>query len=134
MPSAMVTAEASALSRYLVNRDCPTEMVERYDRGRALLAGPGAGRDAVTAFAIDRPWSLPFLDAGAAFVHGGETLRARVLLMAAILEASTRFADEFSARDTGRGRLLVETAGHTLRAGFHLLVGVPLLLLLRCRE
>jgi hypothetical protein len=132
MPPLSAETEARAISRYLVGRECAPAMIERYEKGRALITGM-PGNDAVTGFAFQHPWSLPFLDAAAAVARGGEVLRARVLLMAAVLEASPDFATEFLPREVGRGHLLMELAGNSLAAGARLAIGVPLLLLMRRR-
>jgi hypothetical protein len=131
MPPHSARVEALAISRYLVNRDCPEEMVERYERGRAAIGDGRWDADDVSAFAFRHHWSLSFLDAASPFVRGGESLRERVLLMAAILETSPVFASEFLPRDPDRGRLLIELARHGLMAGARLAIGVPLMLLVR---
>lgn len=131
MASPDAVAEARLLSRYLVNRDCTAEMAERYARGRDMPARDTATGQDVCAFAFRHPWSLPFLDAAAPYVGGAEALRSRVLLMAAVLEASPVFVTDFLPREIGLGRTLIELAGHGFTAAARLLIGAPLLLLLR---
>jgi hypothetical protein len=130
MPPLSAELEAQAISRYLVGRECAPPMVERYAKGRALMSGVSAN-DEVVSFAFHHSWSLPFLDAAAAIVRGGEALHARVLLMAAVLEASPDFATAFLPREVSGGRLVTELAGNSLAAGARLVIGLPLLLLLR---
>ena len=97
----------------------------------ALLATEPAGAEPVSDFAFRHAWSLPFLDAAAPFVRGAEDLRARVLLMAAVLEASPEYAADFLPRDASRARIIVALAGHAIAAGARMIVGVPLLLFVR---
>jgi hypothetical protein len=132
MPQRSAEAEARTISRYLVGRDCAPAMIERYTKGRALITG-ASGNDEVIEFGLRRPWSLPFLDAAAAIIPGGEALRARVLLMAAVLETSPDFATDFFPREVNRERLVMELVTSSLAAGARLAVGVPLLLLVRRR-
>jgi hypothetical protein len=101
-------AEAETLARYLVGSGPPAEMIERYDEAHRLLLGEaGAARgEAVAGFALHNSWSLPFLDAACALLEPHNLLRSKLLLMAAILEASPDFADEFLPQDTPRAALL----------------------------
>ena len=89
--------EGRLFGRYLVGRMPPPELVERYrEANRILLGGTAPGSDAaVLAFARRHPWSIPFLDGAAGLVRPGSLLRNKILVMAAVLEASPAFAEEF---------------------------------------
>jgi len=93
-------SEGRLFGRYLVGRVPPQELVERYqEANRVLFRGAGPGPDAaVVAFARRHPWSIPFLDGAAGLVRPASLLRSKILVMAAVLEASPAFADEFLSR------------------------------------
>lgn len=121
--------EARAFGRYLVGRVPPPELIARYrEASRALFPAPVAGRDAaVLGFARRHAWSVAFLDAAAAFLQPGGMLRNRILLMAAILEASPEFADEFLPRQAPAWSLLLRVAGLGLLAAVRALAGTVIL-------
>ena len=89
--------EGRLFGRYLVGREPSRELVERYrDANRLLFAATDPRSDAaVIAFARRHPWSIPFLDAAAGILRPGSLLRNKILVMAAVLEASPAFAEEF---------------------------------------
>ena len=101
--------EASVLARYLVGRNPPQELIERYERANgALLTEPVEQRDvAVVAFVGRYPWSVPFLDAASGVFRPDGLLRRKILAMAAILETSPEFADEFLPRSAPRAALVL---------------------------
>ena len=103
-PSAEAVAEAQAFGRYLVGRLPAPALVERYVAARATLfpADPDAPDErALVAFARRHPWSVGPLDAVCALLRPTGALRSRLLVMAAILEASPSGADDFLPRDAG---------------------------------
>lgn len=100
--------EASLLGRYLVGREPSPELCERYARAhRTLLAGPTDPRDlALMRFVHRHPWSLGPLDAACGLLRPGRLLRNKILVMAAVLEATTDFAEHFLPRQSGWPGLL----------------------------
>ena len=100
LESEYVDVEARAFARYLVGRTPPAEIVERYRAADAtLFATPPAAVDAsLVAFVRRHPWSVWFLDPAVGLLRPGSLLRNKVLVMAAILETSPAFADEFLSR------------------------------------
>ena len=104
--------EARVFSRYLVGRVPREALLSRYAEAvRALLPVPGDARDeAVVAFARNHPWSVSFLDAACGLVRPRARLREKILLMAAVLEASPDFADEFLPRSAGRAGVVARVA------------------------
>jgi hypothetical protein len=101
-PSAEAVAEAEAFARYLVGRPPAPALVARYVAARATLfpAEPEvADERALVAFARRHPWSVGPLDAVCALLRPTGALRSRLLVMAAILEASPAGADDFLPRD-----------------------------------
>ena len=94
------------------------EAYREWERGRrrrwrwivvALLA---AGVAALVAFARRHPWSVSLLDAASGLLRPGSLLRNKILLMAAILETSPTFADEFLPRDARPLGLLLALVAH----------------------
>ena len=95
--------EARIFARYLVGRDPSPGHVERYvAASRTHFPDPLAPDDAaVLAWARRHPWSVGPLDAACGLVRPGGALRNRVLLMAAVLEATPDFADDFLPHHVG---------------------------------
>jgi hypothetical protein len=87
-----LSAEALLLGRYLLGRGPQEETVARYvTANRRLFAEPFEPRDvAVLNYCRRHPRALPLLDAGAGLVAGQSLLRKKSLVMAAILEMTTK--------------------------------------------
>lgn len=125
-----LAVEARVFARYLVRTEPSPELTARYaDAMAALFPEPPAPADAaLVRFACDKPWSVPFLDAAAGLVAPGSRLRAKILVMAAILETTPALADEFLPRnDVPFGTLVVRLAGAGLAAVGYALGGLALL-------
>jgi hypothetical protein len=93
-------AEARIFGHYLVGRPPAAELVARYREACRRLwpeapVGPDASR---LAFVRRHPWSVGPLDAAAALLDPSSQLRSRVLVAAAILEATPTHADDFLPR------------------------------------
>lgn len=121
--------EACLFACYLIGRRPPRELQGRYARAiRRLAPRPTGPADAVVlAFARQHPWSLPLLDAALALVRGDALLRRRIFVMAAVMEASPRYAVRFLPEDQGLVRLVARLAGWGLMAGIRAALGLPLL-------
>lgn len=119
--------EARILARYLLGRDCPREMEERYARAHAVRFGAAAKPDAASRFAFAHPWSLGFLDAAGAITARAPVLRGKLHLMCAILEASPRFATEFLPRHVPTIATIARLGASGLVVFCKAIVGVPLL-------
>jgi hypothetical protein len=134
MPGGAKT-EALAFGRHLVGVAPPPELLARYERARARLFPEPPDRldGALLAFARGHPWSVGPLDAATALVRPQSRLRANVLVMAAVLETTPRFADTFLPRETGRAALLARLAAIGLGAAARLLVGLVLYGAIRMR-
>ncbi|MBX3133299.1 MAG: hypothetical protein KF689_07945 [Gemmatimonadaceae bacterium] len=132
---ARLEREARQLTRYLIDADCPPHLVQRYVQGhRVVVPPPLRVEAAVVSFGFGHPWSLPLLDAAAAWLPDGNGLRQKVLLMTAILEAGPEFAHEFLPRPASRLATLVHLAGIAAAAALRVFVGVPLTLIIRWRS
>ena len=118
--------EGRLFGRYLVGREPPRELVERYRAAnRILLGGTAPGSDAaVVAFARRHPWSIPFLDGATGLVRPGSLLRNKILVMAAVLEASPAFAEEFLSRTVHPVSLVLRVLGLATLAVVRAAVGV----------
>ena len=115
-------------TRYLLDRECPEEMQERYASG--CVARSLADNDEVTSFVRQHPDTLPFIDAAGAIAGRASELRARLQLMAAILEASPRFADAFLAAPSTRARAIASLAASGMASAAKAALGLPLLIAL----
>ena len=114
-----LAVEARVFARYLVRAEPAPELVARYaDAMAALFPEPPPPADAaLVRFASERPWSVPFLDAAAGLIAPSSRLRAKILVMAAILETTPALADEFLPRnDVPLGTLVIRLAGAGLAA------------------
>lgn len=129
----VLAVEAILFSRYLLQTDPPAEMIERYVAGDRLLFPdqPPESDVAVVAFARSHPAAVSLLDAATALLMPDALLRKKILLMAAILETSPRYADEFLPRAVPPLRLFFSLCAWTLTSAFKVVLGMPLLLLAR---
>jgi hypothetical protein len=125
---AEVRSEARVFGRYLVGRLPPDELIERYaEANRVLFTEPADAADvAVVRFARRHPWSVPFLDAAAGLRRPGGLLRSKVLVMAAILETSPAFADEFLPHTVPSAALVLCVGVYGLLAVMQAAVGILL--------
>jgi len=120
--------EARVLAGCLVGRVPPPELIDRYcEANRILLPEPPAARDAaLVAFVGRHPRSAPFLDAACGVLRRDGRLRTKMLIMAAVLETSPEFADEFLPRAAPPLRLLASLAGQGLLGVTRVLLGMLL--------
>jgi len=120
--------EASTFTRYLVGRPPTPELVARYREANAVLfAAPVDPVDAaVVDFVRRHPWSVGLLDAAVGLRRPGSLLRNKILVMAAILETSPAFADEFLTRPVHPVLLVLRTAALGTLAVARALVGLAL--------
>ena len=121
-----IEAEARAFARYLARMAPPPGLGERY-AGAVERLLPGAetpAEHALLVFARRHPWSVAYLDAAAALVARHGRLRARLLVMAALLETTPEGAAEFLPRERGLGALALALPTIALRALWHTLAGL----------
>jgi hypothetical protein len=121
--------EARIFGRYLVGEDPGEPFVDRYGAAADTLldAPPGP----VVRFALRWPRTLPFLDAASAVVRPRGPLRSRLLVMAAVLEASPAYADVFLPRPAGALRQTLDVAITGAVGAVKVVVGLPVLLAAR---
>jgi hypothetical protein len=125
--------EALVLGRYLLGADPPRDLLDRYDRAvQTLFPAPSPdGGDALVRFAVARPRALPYLDAAAAVLRPRDRLRQKLLVMAAVLEASPRYASTFLPRPVSAPRLAWILLASGVSSGLKALLGAPLILFVR---
>ena len=125
--------EARVFARYLLHREPPGDLIARYVTAiRTLFPRTLEPTDQVVVDFVRRhPWSLPFIDSAAALFQPGSVLRRKILVFAAILEASPRFVDDFLPQRTA----VIECIGKLVAIGavavFKVAIGGVLLTLLR---
>lgn len=129
MSAPAAAAEADLFSRYLLGADPAPELADRYARAcdRLFPTPPSAPDAALVAFALRHPRLLPALDSAAAILRPGSLLRRKILVMAAILEATPSGADHFLPRPHTRMGLAFLLLRTTASAAANLAVGVPAL-------
>jgi len=117
--------EAVRIARYLIGREPAAELVERYVAACARVF-PAGKPSAEERYLVRSPKALPWLDAGATVLRPDSILRRKVLLMAAILEASPHHVDFFLRSPGSRVAAFTELGLQGLRAVVAFVVGVPL--------
>lgn len=127
--------EGRAFGRHLVRTAPPPELLARYRAACAKLFPdpPDAVDAALLAFVGRHPWSVGPLDAATALLRPGSLLRAKILVMAAVLETTPRFAQAFLPRPTGRLELVGRLATIGLAAVGRVAIGVVLYGVVRAR-
>jgi hypothetical protein len=128
--------EANVLSWYLIGAQPTTEIIERYVAANTKLLGnePSRADQKLLAVAIRHPAFLGPLDVAIAFRQLPCLLKNKLLVMAALLEASPQYVDKFFPASESRWRLAVSLLGIAMRTGLRLLIGVPLLMCIRSRS
>ena len=121
--------EARCFARYLVGCAPTGELAARYARAnRALFPEPaGEADEALVAFVRRHPWAVSLLDAACGWLRPGARLRDKIVVMAAVLETTPEFADEFLPRTAGPTALVTRLAGLGLVAAARALLGALLL-------
>jgi hypothetical protein len=127
--AARLEGEARLFARYLVGVVPAEGLIARYAHAcRILFPEPGSPRDeALLAFARRHSWSVSFLDAACGLLWRGARMREKVLVMAAVLEASPDFAEEFLPRTVGPLALFVQLAAVGIVAVGRAVAGLLLL-------
>ncbi len=135
-PDTALHDEGRALGRFILGSPVDVEFVNRYAAAHEHLFRdpPTRGDSAVLELAVNRPVLLPFLAAASGLIRRESILHKKSLLMAAILEASPRYADEFLPRPTRPFRLAIILAWTGLVTAFQVAIGLPILLLVGKRS
>lgn len=129
-----VAREAHCFARYLIRRPATERLVARY--GEALeglgLAVPQSGYDRRMVAAAGRhPLAVEALDTAAALLDRKCLLRRRLFVLAGLMETDSDFTQCFFEPPPGRPGVLMSLLGSGLRAAFWLVLGAPVLCVLR---
>lgn len=118
--------EARLFGRCLVGRVPSQALIDRYcAANRELVSDSAVARDAaLLRFVRRHPWSLSLLDAACALLRPEGALRTKMLIMTAVLEASTECAEDFLPRETGPVGLVLGLANHGVVALLRMLAGL----------
>ena len=129
-------AEARVLGRFVLGRDPEAEFAERYaaahDHLFKELIPPGDR--SVVAFAMRMPVLVPCVDAAAALFRPGSLLHRKALLMAAILEASPKYAEEFLPRTKGMSGLAWLVLWTGVVSAVQIAIGAPVIFIVGRRR
>jgi len=125
--------EAKTFAQYLLDREPSAELIARYvTASRALFPSTAeASEQVIVDFVRLHTWALPFIDAGAGLLQPRSLLRRKILLLAAVLEASPRFVDDFFPRPSPPIVWIVQLLGFAVVTICKVVIGSSLLTLLR---
>ena len=122
--------EATLFAKYLLDVEPSEALVSRYIAAHDALPGLGADSRELR-FVRQHAWALPFLDAAIGFWCRDSVVRGKMLVMAAILEATPGSAEFFLASPSSPARVLLDCAWQATRALVKLVIGIPLLAVAR---
>lgn len=124
--------EAAVLSRYLVGHSPDAELIARYIQAERRFGGDllEPRDETLVRWARRRPWSLGPLDSACGLFRPHSALRAKMLRMAAILEASPGDAESFLPAERRLLRTMSGLVATALSAVLEVSVGLALLCLL----
>ncbi len=128
--------EAEAFARCLTGRPCGRERAARYAAACTRLAPEERLTPAernILRTAVRLPWLAGPLDAACGVLQPAHPLRARMFIMAAVLEASPEGARDFLPASASRPALMVLTAAGLAKAAVKLLLGLAVFPLARGR-
>jgi hypothetical protein len=127
--------EAEVFSEYLTGRHVSQVLLDRYVaacRVRLPEMAEQSGASAVE-LSVRHPFLLPALDAVSALLRPKSVLREKLLIMAAILEATPEFAPQFLPESCSGARLLVRVTACVVTTTVKVIAGVVILIILRGR-
>lgn len=128
-----LAGEATLFAKYLLKVEPSKEVINRYIAAHDALPELGADSRELR-FLRRHAWALPFLDAAIGFWCRDSVVRRKMLVMAAILEASPGSAEFLLSAPSSPLRLLRDCAWQATRASVKLVIGTPLLALARHRR
>ncbi len=117
--------ECRLFARYLVGEEISEQLIDRYIQACERLF-PKARRSKLERLANQRPMLLPLLDAGAGFLAKDDSLRTKLLVLSAILEASPVYTHKFLPERSGGFSVVAGIFYHGLLAGTRSALGIPL--------
>ncbi len=117
--------EGRLFARYLLKEEPPEELVERYVAADTALFGT-KNHDVLTSFVERHPWSLPYLDAAAAFLQPTSLLRKKLLVTLAIVETTPHYTHLFLPSKSSLLHALWRLSCQGVLSAFSLLLGMLL--------
>ena len=108
-------AEADVICRYLIGRRAAPPEALRYVSAVATL-GIDVGSERLWSVGCSHPFLLGLVDAGLAIMHPTSSMRRKIHLMAAILEATPHNVDWFLKSPSGLLRVAVIGGRAVLRS------------------
>ena len=121
--------ECALIGRYLLGVNLSPELTGRYAAAHQFLQLDL--EEPELRFMHRYPQLLPLLDAAAGLLRPRSSLRKKVFLMAAILEATPEHAEFFLRKPAGLWPVLATVLWQGSRSALKLLVGIPVFLLAR---
>jgi hypothetical protein len=121
----VLAAESVVIAQYLIGQTPSSELQDRY--AAACRARLQDDADVELQFARRHPRFWPFLDAATGILRPHSTVRQRVFLMAALLEATPEYAEFFLKPPEKPLRLMARVAWQGTRGVARIAVGIPLL-------
>lgn len=120
--------EARAFSRYLLDQDPPPEIIARYiAANRTLFSEVSDDSDReLLEFVRRHEWTIPFVDAIVGLLRPNALLRRKILVTAAILEASPHFVNTFLPRSSSPLAFVLELGMCGIGAVFKIAIGLLL--------
>lgn len=116
-------SEAECFARYLIGKVPSDHIADLYNQAIAKRKRSLSPTDIkILTFARNHPWSIQFLDAGAAIGRSDCELRHRLYIMFALLETVPEFSEYFLPRERSGGYVVI-MGWAALKAGFKALVG-----------
>jgi hypothetical protein len=128
--------EALLFSRYLIDREPPVELVDRYvnaNRQLGIDEGPHLD-DNILKFTWAHPWSISFLDAASGLMQPDALIRKKIYTMAAVLEASTLYTEKFLPGKLSALSLFWMLITNGIVSAIKIVIGVPLFFVIRRRK
>ncbi len=124
--------EAVAFGQGLVGEEPGEAEILRYISAQPILFPdqPSPRDERLLAFCRKHPRAVAYLDAAQGVFGAEDLLRKKILVMAAILETTPRYASAFLSEDLSRTALLLRLARHGLVGVLRVLIGTPLLLVM----
>ena len=88
--------EADILSRYLIGQSASQKEKQLYsDALTKLRVALSASEEKLWTFMMQHRWAIPLVDAALAAENSSSSVRRRIFIMLAILEASPRYCNYF---------------------------------------
>jgi hypothetical protein len=113
--------QVTILVKYLTGLSVKNDAI--YTLYKTTLGDALNSPDRLTKMAFDRPFLLPFLDAGLAFVNPHADLRRRIYVVFAILESMPEYTDLFlPSKTTLKDLFVLIFTG--MRAAFRAFIGI----------